>query len=142
MENVQCASIARTSLEYLGIRYRAALLPRGCLCFCTLTGGLTFNLFMGSDGQVRLWRFVGTATMNSAGTGVAFRRGDTLPVAVGFEVTEEGDIRLYARQLLPDSEANENRMVRIIRAFCDLLSDLNVCLFPPGPGGTPGGEDG
>lgn len=141
MENVQCASIARTALEYLGVQYRPILLPHGCLCFCTMTGGLTFNLFMGSEGQVSLWRFVGTASLNSAGGRLEFCRSVAQQSMAGLEVTEEGEVRLYAQQVICDSKTKESRIVKIICEFCALMSDINVCLFSSKPGSTLGGED-
>lgn len=141
MKNVQCASIARIALERLNIPHRELLLPHGCLCFCTLAGGLTFNLFMGSDGQVRLWRFVGTASLNSAGARLEFYRSGALQSMAGLEVTEDGEVRLYAQQVICDSKTNESRIVKIICEFCALMSDINVCLFSSKPGSTSGGED-
>ena len=72
-------------LRQLGVRFRCLPLGEGKLLFCTLPGGITFDLWEREEG-VLLWRFVGR---------VPWAGGGPLPKAGwSVTVTEEGDVCL------------------------------------------------
>ena len=123
MTNTENTSIAEAALYHLGIRYRRICLKDGILFFCSLPNELTFDLFMGLDGVIKLWRFVSSVSVSEAGMRCEYRRPDYLDTAIGFEVTDEGDLCLYAEQRVDaDNPLRERRIFRMIAGYSEMIT--------------------
>lgn len=124
MTNTENASIiAEMALRRLDIPYRRSCLKDGILYFCSLPNELTFDLFMGSDGIIKLWRFVSTVPVSKAGMRCEYRRPDHPDTAIGFEVTDECDLCLYAEQRIDaDNPLRERRIFRMIAVYSKMIT--------------------
>lgn len=123
MTNLDNTSIAEAALRRLDIPYRRACLKDGTLYFCSLSGERTFDIFMGSDGRMKLWRFVSSVPVSEAGMRCEYRRPDHPDTAIGFEVTDEGDLCLYAEQRVDaDSPLRERRIFRMIAGYSEMIT--------------------
>ena len=115
-------TIAKTVLDSLHIQYRRITLPSGSLCFCTLPGGQTFDLFVETGGTIRLWCFIGTLSADKAGARLEYRKPECPGAAVGLAVTEEGDLSLFAeRTVAPDDSRTSRRIRRMVACFSAML---------------------
>lgn len=123
MTNTENASIVETALRHLGIRYRRICLKDGILYFCSLPNELTFDLFMGSDGVIKLWRFVSSVPVSKAGMRCEYRRPDHSDTAIGFEITGEGDLCLYAEQKVDTGNLlRKRRIFRMIAGYSEIIT--------------------
>lgn len=123
MTNLDNTSIAESALRRLDIPYRRACLKEGIMYFCSLPSELTFDIFMGSDGSMKLWRFVGSAPVSEAGMRCEYRRPDHPDTAIGFEVTDEGDLCLYAKQIVDTGNPlRERRIFRMIAGYSKMIT--------------------
>lgn len=110
-------------LDYLNIKYRKIDFKNGELYFCTLPSQLTFDLFEGIDGTIKLWSFVGSVPVSKAGMRCEYRSPDHPDTAIGFEVTDEGDLCLYAEQMVDaDSPLRERRIFRMIAGYSEMIT--------------------
>lgn len=128
MKQTVCMNSARAALGSLGIRYRELQSRSGYYYFCTNTaGGRTFALEQKEDGTFRLWRFVGAAARSKAGMLWEYRSPDNPHAVIGMEVTEEGDVSLYVRQIIArDDPHSETRILQMIEGFTELISHFPV----------------
>lgn len=116
--------------NHLNIRYRKIVFSDGELYFCTLTGGLTFDLFVGTDGLVRVWRFVSSVPVCKAGACIEYRKPEYPHMSLGFEVTEDGDLCFYAEQGIDANDSQkEHRVTKLIRNYAGIISTVNFSNF-------------
>lgn len=109
--------------DCLGIKYRKTDFPGGSLYFCTLPNQLIFDLFEGNDGTIKLWRFVDFAPASKAGMRCEYRKPDDPYSAFGLEVTEEGNLSLYAEQIIhANSPRRESRILRMVEGYSKMVS--------------------
>lgn len=125
-----CTTLAEDELNKMHIKYDKNNFSSGILYFCTLPNGLTFDLFAGKDGTIRLWRFVSTMPVSKAGTCLAYRDPRRSHISFGFEVTEEGDLCFYA-ELAVDAGCQEkgDRIHNTIELYSALISEIDFKSF-------------
>lgn len=119
-------TIVEGAFNRLHIRYRKIDFTDGTLSFCTPPNGLTFDLFTGTDGSIRLWRFVGSVPVEKAGACFEYRKPEYPHTAIGFEVTEEGDLCFYAEQIINATDPQkEHRILKMISGYFEIISTVN-----------------
>ena len=121
-KNTSNTIVAEEILNHLHLKYRRIVFSDGSLYFCTLESGLTFDLFLGVDASVRLWRFVNSVPISEAGVHVEYREPKYPHTSIGFEVTEDGDLCFYAEQFTNhDDPRCKKRIQRMIQGYCALI---------------------
>lgn len=126
MTNTVNITIVEAAFDRLHIRYRKIEFTDGSLFFCTPLNGLTFDLFTGTDGSIRLWRFVGSAPVEKAGARFEYRKPEYPHTAIGLEVTEEGDLCFYAEQIINAANPQKkHRILKMISGYSEIISTVN-----------------
>lgn len=126
MKLTACHESVLAAFDCLGIHYRGYPCKGGTLYFCTIpASGLTFDLKYREDGTIKLWRFVGTAPVSKPAVKYEYRRPGAPCSAVGIEITDDGDISLYAEQTIDENDADRNaRIKRIISGYVKITQDF------------------
>jgi hypothetical protein len=121
------AQIGEAALHRLQINYAMHELPDGTLFFCRLPDGTMFNLLLSSQETVRLWKFLCADMPEDAiGTQLFYCSPASPHGRVGFEVTEECDLRCFVEQTLCMEEHQiEEQVMLLVAAFCNLVSRLS-----------------
>lgn len=129
--NTTCTSIVNIALTKLNVKCRKVQLSDGVLLFCTLPNGLTYDLSVCKDGSIRLWRFVGTTSISKAGTRIEYRNPRCPDAAVGFEVTDEGDICLYAENKIDfDNPHSIKSICKLIEGYSSMIINISFKMCP------------
>ena len=124
MENV-INEISQAVLWDLGIYHRKFSCEQGMLYFCSLPNGMTFDLLAGNDGTVKLWRFVADLPDQGSYIKWEYQNPDWRGLAVGLEITQEGDVCLYAQQQLAVQDPHSRgRLQAIIRGYMKMMMYL------------------
>lgn len=122
---------AAKALDRLAINFREYPCKTGALYFCTDPAtGLTFDMKYEEDGTIHLWRFIGESTVLVSGTRCEYRSPKKPNSAIGIEVTNDGEINFYARQML-DAKNPEGIMQigRFIRRYVNLIGNSSFQTF-------------
>lgn len=133
MHMTNTATIAEAALRRLNINFRYFPCRNGRFYFCEPpSGGLSFDLQFNEDSNIKLWRFVGAAHPSKAGKRIEYRKPECPHSAIGLKVTDDGDVCLYAEQLLdPDDFQKEKRIIQMIKGYLELInlfsSQKSVC---------------
>lgn len=91
-------SVAENVLTKLDIQYRKISLHDSTLYFCQDANRVTFNLEMGSDNCIHIWRFIRTdLPYGEIGMKATYNMG---PRLLGLEITEEHDLNFFSKQSL------------------------------------------
>ena len=119
---------AGAALSRLGILYRDLPCRNGELYFCTIpSNGITFDLQYSKDGTIRLWRFVSTTTISKAGVRCEYRKQNYPHAVIGIEVTDEGDISLFAEQKIDgDDPRSEARFLKMLHGYTELIDHSSI----------------
>lgn len=127
MKQVADLNYAGATLNSLGIRYRKLPSRTGEFFFCTIpSNGITFDLQYGDDDTICLWRFVGTASLSKAGMRCEYRKPSYPHTVLGLEVTNEGDVSLYAEQIVERGDSHrEEKLVRMIEGYVSMISNVD-----------------
>lgn len=127
MKQVADVNFAGATLNSLGIRYRKLPCKTGEFLFCTIpSNGITFDLQYGDDDTICLWRFVGTASLSEAGMRCEYRKPSYPHTVIGLEVTNEGDVSLYAEQIIERNDPHRDaRIVRMIDGYISMISNMD-----------------
>lgn len=119
-------TITQSVLNYLNIEYRKSDFSSGRLYFCTLPNQMTFDLFEGTDRTIRLWRFIGVAPICKFGTKWECQKQEYPLASIGLEVTEEGDLILYAEQTVDaDDPQREFRIRKMVDGYSKMISTMD-----------------
>lgn len=123
--------IAEAALNRLGITHRDLPCRNGEFYFCTIPStGTTFDLQCGEDDTIRLWRFVDTTSLSKAGMRCEYRKPSHPHTVIGLEVTDEGDVSLYAEQRIDgNAPQRESRIVRMIEGYTSMVSNMDFEKF-------------
>lgn len=107
------SSIAEVVLTKLDIQYRKISFPDSTLYFCQdTTNRVTFNLEMGLDKCIHIWRFIRTDLPHvKAGMKAIY---NTETKILGLEITEEHDLNFFSKQNLTATSPKD---------FCGCLSN-------------------
>lgn len=115
--------VAEAELYRLGIRYRKLDCTGGMFYYCRLPDGITFDLFAGDDGSVKLWRFVSAALPSESFIKYEYQDPAIPGFSIGLEVTEEGDVSFYVqRQIDPESPERAELMYKTIAGYAAMLA--------------------
>lgn len=126
MTNTVNTTIVEEAFDHLHIKYRKIVFMGCTLFFCTSPNGLTFDLFTDTEGNVRLWRFVGSAPVEKAGTRSEYRKPEYPHTAIGLEVTKDGDLCFYAEQIInAATPQKEHRILKMISRYSEIISTAN-----------------
>ncbi len=117
------AFFAEAALNHLSIHYRELPYRDGAFYFCKISDGLTFDLQLRDNGTIKMWRFVGTAPISNAGVRYEYRKPEYPHIAIGVEVTDEGDVSFYAEQdISVDNSRREERIFKMIKGYTELIT--------------------
>lgn len=126
MMNTTNTTITQSVLGDLDVKYRKSAFSDGTLYFCTLPNQLTFDLFEGKDGSIKLWRFVGAVPISRAGMRCEYHKPDRPDAAIGLEVTGEGDLCFYAQQRIAEDDLRkEARIRRMVNGYIKTVSTMD-----------------
>jgi hypothetical protein len=115
-----------TTLNSLDIEYRKINIKDGVIYFCFSLNTDTFNLFAKNDGTIKLWRFVGIAPLEKAITKWEYRRSNNPYMAIGLEITDEGDVDLYAEEFIDMNAPEKDHLIRkLITGYSNIISEAN-----------------
>lgn len=119
-------TLAEAALNQLHNIYRKIDFTNGSLFFCTMPNGLTFDLFAGTNGSIRLWRFIASVPIDKSGVRFMCRKPEYPNMAIGFETTEEGDLSLFAEQTVDaDDPKKEHRILKMIDGYSEMVSTMD-----------------
>lgn len=119
-------SIAEAVFNRLGVHYKKLPCRDGEFYFCKLSNDLTFDLICEEDGTIRLWRFVGVTSLSKVGLRYEYRKPRYPYTVIGIEVTDEGDISLYAEQTIAhNASRREVKIKHMIEAYISIISDMH-----------------
>lgn len=115
-------------LDLLRINYREFPCENGKFYFCiNPVNGVAFDLKQGEDGIIRLWRFVGTAPVSKAGFRCEYRKPQNPSSLIGLEITDEGDICLYAqRDISCDDPKSKEHIYNMIKGYIKIIAHLDA----------------
>ena len=120
-------TVTETALVTLNISYRIINFTNKSLFFCELSNGITFDMFVGRDGSIRLWRFIGITASSKSGMKIEYRKFRYSNVVLGLEVMEEGDLNLYAEQQINFDNAQSAKYVyELIKNFSQIIINYIV----------------
>lgn len=112
------------TLIRLGIRYRKTSLEDGNIYFCSLSN-YTFNLFVSNDEKIKLWSFISTVPLAQAGVRFEYHKAELPSALIGIEVTEEGDLCLYAEQTITrEKSQQEYQVYMVVSSYFKVISNL------------------
>ena len=104
-------------LTKLDIQYRKISLPDSTLYFCQDANRVTFNLEMGSDKCIHIWRFIRTdLPYGDAGMKATYNTGTR---TLGLEITEEHDLNFFSKQNLTLAMPKD-----ICECLCNLITEF------------------
>ena len=110
-------SVIELSLLEFGVRYRKL---GDDLYFCILPNGLTFDLSCSDYGTVQMWRFIGAAPSEKAGTRYVCSKANA---TLGIEVTDEGDVKLFTEfQCIPQRNDFSQRFSKMLTGYFDMIT--------------------
>ena len=112
--------------DRLEIEYRKLACGDGLLYFCTPANGVTFDLFVDPEGNVKLWRFV--AAVPDAGDAVKCEyRGPGFPWdIIGLEVTGEGEVIMFVTRKVDGTSARcGTDLSCMIASYCEMTARLH-----------------
>jgi hypothetical protein len=129
--------IARAVLERLSVNIRQFVCKDGVLFFCRNPGNdLTFDLKIIEDKTIRLWRYVSSTSISNAGARFEYCNPCIPNFSIGIEVTEEGNVTLYAElKIEKDDPQKAVTIEKIITGYIKLISDsgfIDSCLSTAG----------
>lgn len=119
-------SYTEESLHRLCIAYRELPCKNGWFYYCkSSVNGISFDIKIDDDGTIRLWRFVGTAPISSAGKCCEYCCPEYPHAIVGVEVTDEGDLCFYVELKIDLSDSDrEDCITHIIENYVSMISDM------------------
>lgn len=110
-------SAAEIVLTKLDVQYRKISLHDSTLYFCQDANRVTFNLEMGSDKCIQIWRFIRTdLPYGEAGMKATYNAGTRI---LGLEITEEHDLNFFSKQNLTAVTPKE-----ICRCLCTQITEF------------------
>lgn len=111
------------ALSRLNIHHREFPYSKGKFYLCTIPSyGITFDIIYDENGSFKMWRFVGTSSTDMIGTRQEYRKSNA---ALGLEVTDEGDVSLYAKCLIDYKDPNaEKRILKIVKGYTEMITQL------------------
>lgn len=110
-------SAAEIVLTKLDIQYRKISLPDSTLYFCQDANRVTFNLEMGSDKGIHIWRFIRTDLPHGeTGMKATYNTGTR---TLGLEITEEHDLNFFSKQNLTLAMPKD-----ICGCLCNLITEF------------------
>lgn len=111
-----------TTLNSLDIEYRKINIKDGAVYFCFSLNTDTFNLLAKNDGTIKLWRFVEIAPLKKANTKWEYRRSNNPYMAIGLEITDEGDVDFYAEQFIDMNAPEKDQLIRkMITGYSNII---------------------
>ena len=130
MENT-VIDILETELNRLQIKYRKLPTRSGAFYYCKMpTNGYTFDLQCDDQGNIQIWKFIGTAPLSKAGNRYEYRDSKDPCAVVGVEVTDEGDVSFFAEQKMDVASCDsDHRIGSMIRGYINIIADSSLTLF-------------
>ncbi|MBE6752768.1 MAG: hypothetical protein E7559_00190 [Ruminococcaceae bacterium] len=113
-------------LDKENVKYRSFNLAEGKLFFCSAEDGLTFDAFWGTNGVLRIWRYVLT-NLPLGVRGKCFR--SSVPnrenAFVRLEITDDGCLNLTAEQQLTDVSQVGEHMEKHLSGFISSIRQID-----------------
>lgn len=120
---------AKGTLNRLHITYREHPCRNGRFYCCKKPDGISFDIKIDDQGIIRLWRFIGTASLSKSGSRCEYRNPQHPGSVVGMEVTDEGDVSFYAEQKIDVTDTRcAARIDRMISRYVNMISDVPLAL--------------
>lgn len=120
-------SVIDSVLTELGMKYRRFEVENTVLLFCTLPNGRVYDLSVDKDGCIKLWQFIGDASTSQYDMRIVCRRSEYPCAAVGFEVTDEGNICFYAELKVNFNNPNTAEQIyKLIKGYCEIILNFSI----------------
>ena len=120
---------AKGTLNRLHIAYRKLPCRNGWFYCCKKTDCISSDIKIDDHGMIRLWRFIGTASLSKSGNRCEYRYPQQQYSVVGMEVTDEGDISFYAGQKIDVTDVKcAARIDRMISRYINMISEVPLAL--------------
>lgn len=104
------------------IAFREIDCRNGILYLCETSYGQTFNFNLQDNNSVKIWSFVGTASIDKAGTKCEWKSENDLYPIGGIEITDDGDLNFYMTDILTlDEPTGMVKVKNMITIFVTLF---------------------
>lgn len=107
------------------IAFRAINCRNGILYLCKTSFGQTFNLHIRNNQSIKIWSFIGTTSIDRAGTKYEWKNeNDSYPIG-GIEITDDGDLSFYMTDILAiDEPTVMDNIQKIITTYVNMLPNI------------------
>ena len=104
------------------IAFREIDCRNGILYLCETSYGQTFNFNLQDDNSVKIWSFVGTASIDKAETKCEWKSENDLYPIGGIEITDDGDLNFFMTDILTlDEPTGMVKVKNMITIFVTLF---------------------